>query len=222
MWKIHSLGKARCKLISSTFADQVYDHILTQIFNRKLRPGDLLDRKQIARELEVSLIPVSDAVQRLTHEGLLKTRRRQGTFVNSPSIEDVRGQFYLREAIECQSARLYCGSKITAARKKLRPLARAVDKAVAAGKLICWEDFTFHQALVALTACDALIQCFGRIVNLSLFHEVALISPTRIATYEKHVVLLDDLCQASPDEAEARIRRNLRTGKELLFEEHSP
>jgi DNA-binding GntR family transcriptional regulator len=49
---------------------------------------------------------VSDAVQRLTHEGLLTTRRRQGTFVSSPGIEDVRGQLLLREALECQSARL--------------------------------------------------------------------------------------------------------------------
>jgi GntR family transcriptional regulator, rspAB operon transcriptional repressor len=208
-------------LTSATYAEQVYDHILTQIFNRELRPGDLLDRKQIARELDISLIPVSDAVQRLTHEGLLTTRRRQGTFVNSPSIEDVRGQLFLREAIECQSARLYCGSKINAARKKLLPLARAVDKAVAAGKPICSEDFSFHQALVALTECDALIRCFARIVTLSLFHEVALISPTRIATYDKHVELLSDLCQASPDEADARIRRNLRAGKALLFEEYS-
>ena len=206
---------------SATFADQVYDHILTQIFARELRPGDLLDRKLIAEELEVSLIPVSDAVQRLTHEGLLTTRRRQGTFVSSPGIEDVRGQLLLREALECQSARLYCGNTINAARKKLPPLARAVDKATAARKPIYSEDFTFHQALVALTECDALIQYFARVVNLGLFHEVATISPTRTATYEKHVELLDDVCQASPDEAEARIRRNLRSGKDALFEESS-
>jgi GntR family transcriptional regulator, rspAB operon transcriptional repressor len=99
-------GGTGSKMNSAIFADQVYDHILTQIFARELRPGDLLDRKLIAEELEVSLIPVSDAVQRLTHEGLLTTRRRQGTFVSSPGIEDVRGQLLLREALECQSARL--------------------------------------------------------------------------------------------------------------------
>jgi len=102
---------------TTTFADHAYDHILNQLFRRNLRPGDVLDRKQIAQELEFSLIPVSDAVQRLTQEGFLTTRRRKGTFVSTPSLEDVRGQFLLREALECQSARLYCGEKIRAVRR---------------------------------------------------------------------------------------------------------
>jgi DNA-binding GntR family transcriptional regulator len=158
-------------------------------------------------------------VQRLTQEGFLTTRRRRGTFVASPSIEDVRGQFLLREAIECQCARLYCGAPVRAAHRQLRPLARAVDKAAATGKSICAEDLAFHQALVELTECEALIQCFQRVANLHLFHDVAVISPTRPATYDKHLGLLDELCKASPDQAEARIRRNLRLGKEALFEE---
>ena len=36
--------------------------IFDQLLRRDLRPGDLLDRKQIAEDLGVSLIPVSDAV----------------------------------------------------------------------------------------------------------------------------------------------------------------
>ena len=67
--------------MSTTFAEQAYDHIFNLLLRRDLRPGDLVDRKQIAEDLGVSLIPVSDAVQRLTHEGFLTTRRRQGTFV---------------------------------------------------------------------------------------------------------------------------------------------
>lgn len=205
-------------MTTSTFADQAYDHILGQIIGRKLQPGDVLDRKQIAEELAISLIPVSDAVQRLTYEGLLTTRRRQGTFVCSPSIEDVRGQLLLREALECQSARLYCGKKINAARSRLLPLAQAVDKAAAAGQQCCDEDFEFHKELVGLTECNALIQCFQRVVNLSLFHEVAVISPMRHVTFENHVELLNDLCTATANQAEARIRKNIRAGKDGLFE----
>ena len=203
---------------TSTFGDQAYDHILGQLFRRELQPGDLVDRKQIAEELAISLIPVSDAVQRLTYEGLLTTRRRQGTFVSSPSIEDVRGQLLLREALECQSARLYCGEKISSARRQIRPLAQAVDKTAAAGEPFYLEEFEFHQALVGLTECAALIQCFQRVVHLSLFHEVAVISPMRPVAFESHVEVLDDLCKASVEQAEARIRKNIRAGKDGLFE----
>ena len=204
--------------MNATFAEQAYDHIVTQLLRRDLRPGDLLDRKQIAEDLGISLIPVSDAVQRLTLEGFLTTRRRQGTFVRPPSIEDVRGQFLLREALECQSARLYRGEKIRKTLPRLRKLARAADKAADAGRQLWTEDFAFHQALVALTECDALVSCFERVVNLSLFHQTALISPMQQTTYDRHSELLDDLCDASVEDAESRIRQHLRRGKESLFE----
>jgi DNA-binding GntR family transcriptional regulator len=205
--------------MNATFAEQAYDHIVTQLLRRDLRPGDLLDRKQIAEDLGISLIPVSDAVQRLTLEGFLTTRRRQGTFVRPPSIEDVRGQFLLREALECQSARLYRGEKIRKTLPRLRKLARAADKAADAGRQLWTEDFAFHQALVALTECDALVSCFERVVNLSLFHQTALISPMQQTTYDRHSELLDDLCDASVEEAESRIREHLRSGKETLFKD---
>ena len=205
--------------MNATFAEQAYDHIVNQLLRRDLRPGDLLDRKQIAEDLGISLIPVSDAVQRLTLEGFLTTRRRQGTFVRPPSIEDVRGQFLLREALECQSARLYRGEKLRKTLPLLRKLARAADKAADAGRQLWTEDFAFHQALVALTECDALISCFERVVNLSLFHQTALISPMQQTTYDRHSELLDDLCDASVEDAESRIREHLRSGKETLFKD---
>ncbi len=205
--------------MNATFAEQAYDHIVNQLLRRDLRPGDLLDRKQIAEDLGISLIPVSDAVQRLTLEGFLTTRRRQGTFVRPPSIEDVRGQFLLREALECQSARLFRGEKLRKTLPRLRKLARAADKAADAGRQLWTEDFAFHQALVALTECDALISCFERVVNLSLFHQTALISPMQQTTYDRHSELLDDLCDASVEDAESRIREHLRSGKETLFKD---
>ncbi|MFN9915117.1 MAG: FCD domain-containing protein, partial [Pirellulaceae bacterium] len=101
----------------------------------------------------------------------------------------------------------------------LRKLARAADKAADTGRQPWTEDFAFHQSLVALTGCDALISCFERVVNLSLFHQTALISPMKPTTYDRHQQLLDDLCEApSADRAESRIRRHLRLGKEALFE----
>jgi DNA-binding GntR family transcriptional regulator len=202
-------------------SDRVYNHILKQLLQRRIRPGELLDRRKIAEELEVSLIPVSDAVQRLAYDGFLTTRHRQGTFVVSPSIEDVRGQLWLREAIECQCARLYCGDKIIKSRRSLQVLASKADKAADSGHPIWSEDFEFHQALVALTECDALIDCFSRVVKLSMFHQIAIIAPIRPTTYKHHLKLLNELCTASPEEADAAIRQHIRSGKTALFGESS-
>jgi DNA-binding GntR family transcriptional regulator len=200
-------------------SEQVYQHILNRLLQRDIRPGDLLDRRKIAEELAVSLIPVSDAVQRLSYEGFLTTRHRQGTFVTSPSVEDVRGQLLLREAIECQCARLYCGEKIKKALPNLRILATKADQAADSERPIWSEDFEFHQALVSLTECEALINCFERVVRLSMFHQISVIAPTRKATYKHHIKLLNELCIASPERADAAMRQHVRSGKDSLFGE---
>lgn len=203
--------------MTATFTEQAYDHILDKLLTQDLRPGDLLDRKLIARELSVSLIPVADAVQRLTQEGFLTTRRRLGTFVTTPSREDVRGQLLLREAIECQAVRLVCGPRLKQARAKLLPLARAADLAVDSGDPLYREDFAFHRELVSLTEVDALVESFERVATLTMFHQTALISPVAVSTYDPHTRLLDDLSRLSPKQADARIRRHIRLGKDAVF-----
>ena len=66
---------------------------------------------------------------------------------------------------------------------------------------------------MALTECDALISCFERVVNLSLFHQTALISPMLQTTYDRHSELLDDLCDASVEDAESRIANTCEVEK---------
>lgn len=204
-------------MAESTYTDQVYDHILGQLLSCELRPGEFVDRKQIARNLDVSLIPVSDAVQRLTYEGFLTTRRRCGTFVCSPGAEEIRGQLLLREALECQAARLYSGQPIRREKTALRQLASAADQAADAAGSLWFEDFEFHRALVALTNTAALTECFQRVIKLSMFHQTAVIVPMQQATYDRHVDLLDDLLKLSPDAAEARMRKHIRSGKEAFL-----
>lgn len=202
---------------SDTLSERVYRDILDRLLKRGLRPGDFVDRKKLAGDLEVSLIPVSEAIQKLTHQGFLYTRPRKGTFVSSPSLEDVRGQQLLREALECQVARLLCGNQIREARDTLLPLAEAADATADAGEPLWRDDYAFHEALVNLAGYEALNRCFKQISNLSMFYETAVISPMQQASYDRHVTLLNDLADSEPGAAEERMRNHIRFGKDSLF-----
>ncbi len=201
----------------STLADQAYRHIFDQLLRRELRPGDLLDRKRVAAETGNQFDPSLGRRAAFNLEGFLTTRRRQGTFVRPPSIEDVR-VLLLREALECQSARLYRGERIRKALPRLRPLARAADKAASAGRELWMEDFAFHQALVCFDGMRGVDHMLRAVVNLTLFYATALISPMQPVTYDRHLKLLEELEDSSVDKAESRIRFHLRSGKEALFE----
>ena len=199
-----------------TAAEQVYHHILQRILRNDLKPGDWVDRKQLAEGLNTSLMPIAEAVQRLTLEGFLVSVPRRGTQVRVPGGEDVRGQIVVREALECQAARLYCGAPVQAVMTRLGRLAAAAD--APSEKSTAWQaELAFHVALVELANCAALLENYRRIMNLVLFQQSALLTPYLFYRGDSHVQLLEDLARLDDDAAEARMRKHIRTGKEEIL-----
>ena len=111
-----------------SLADRAYASVLERIQGGELVFGDLVSRRTIARELEMSLPPVAQAFQRLEHEGLLESRPRVGTRVRLPSVEDVRGLYMVREALECQAARLFAVGASKLERQLLQQQGAELDK----------------------------------------------------------------------------------------------
>lgn len=62
-------------------ADRAYDAILTGIRGQRHAPGDRLVLAQIADELDMSVVPVREAVRRLQSEGLVAYERNVGATV---------------------------------------------------------------------------------------------------------------------------------------------
>jgi DNA-binding GntR family transcriptional regulator len=110
-----------------SLADEAYLAIRGEILRGQLRPGSPLSRRRLARQLGMSVLPVSDALRRLEEDGLVESRARAGTRVRVPSETDVRELYELREALESQSARLFAQRATPAQRLELRRLAEDVD-----------------------------------------------------------------------------------------------
>ena len=75
----------------------------------------------------MSIVPVSEAFQRLTQEGLIKSKPQVGTRIRIPTETDIRDRFVIREALESQSARLFSERASMAERRELRDLAEDLD-----------------------------------------------------------------------------------------------
>jgi DNA-binding GntR family transcriptional regulator len=112
---------------AATLAEEAYRAIREGILRGRLRPGTPLSRRRLARELGMSVVPVSDALQRLEDTGLVEVRARAGTRVRVPSEADVRDLYELREALETQSARLFAERATPGQRLELKRLARKLD-----------------------------------------------------------------------------------------------
>jgi DNA-binding GntR family transcriptional regulator len=175
----------------------------------------------MASTLGVSVAPVREAFQRLEQEGFLQSRPRVGTVVKKINPEDVRGRLMIREALESQAARLYCGAPVRRHRRKLERLARLVDGQHPSTAAQWQAEVDFHRALVALTECEALIQAFDNVMRQSLFFVVNRVFPALApgqdmdSFHRNHLLLIDALttddsnaaAQIAYDHAHLRLAR---------------
>src|SRR5580658_1618140 len=110
-----------------SLADRAYHTILDQILRGKLPVGSVLSRRKLADQFQMSIVPVAQALQRLEIEGLLESRPRAGTRVRIPNADEIQGRFELRQALECESARLCAERSTFHERLELKRLAENLD-----------------------------------------------------------------------------------------------
>jgi len=90
-----------------TLAASAYLQLRGRILNGELAPGTRLVRRALARELEISPIPLTEALIRLEMEGLVENEPMVGARVKVWTPAALRADQVLREALECQAARMY-------------------------------------------------------------------------------------------------------------------
>src|SRR5438270_8450930 len=111
-----------------SLSQRAYTEIRDSILGGKLPLGTPISRRTLAQELEMSVVPVSDALQRLESEGLVESWPRVGTRVRIPTAQDIRGHYVVREALESQSARLFAQKSTQEERAEIQTLARKLDE----------------------------------------------------------------------------------------------
>lgn len=159
---------------ANTLSVLAYERVRNKILTGEYSIGFPLSRRAVAEELGISLIPVSEALQRLESEGLVESKPRAGTRVRIPTIDDLRGHYVVREALESQSARLFVQFATKAQRNELRDLAELVDKLSMATSRVNGTNhgqagFEFekthlrlHTMIAECTNCPALVEAIER------------------------------------------------------------
>jgi DNA-binding GntR family transcriptional regulator len=89
-----------------TLRAHVVRMLSADILNGRYKPGDRLNESQIARELNISRIPVREALSQLQEQGLVQNRERRGMFVTDLGPEEVQQISSLRIVMEAEALRL--------------------------------------------------------------------------------------------------------------------
>jgi DNA-binding GntR family transcriptional regulator len=89
-----------------TLRGHVVKMLSADILAGKYKPGDRLNESQIARELNISRIPVREALSQLQEQGLVMNRERRGMFVTHIGAEEVQQINAVRVILEAEALRL--------------------------------------------------------------------------------------------------------------------
>jgi DNA-binding GntR family transcriptional regulator len=130
---------------------EVVDIIRQAIVTGKLELGQHLAESALSDQMEVSRIPIREALRQLEQEGLVTRYNNRGCFVTDFSDEDVREVFSLRSSLECMAIE-WATPRITASDiVVLRGMIEEQNRAAHSGDFsgLAQLDMRFHEFICA-------------------------------------------------------------------------
>ena len=130
-------------------ADLAYARIKGAILNLTYKPGQRISEAMLSSELGLGRSPIRTALTRLEGEGWIRVQPQSGTFVNSPTAEEVAEMAELREVLEAHAARKAAEKIDGATLKELHEAYNVLTKAGVEGhfeEFLSFDDM-FHSAI---------------------------------------------------------------------------
>lgn len=149
-----------------TKRELVYHTLRDAIMRCELAPGRRLLIDDLARQLEVSAIPVREALQLLQSEGLVDNVPHVGATVSPISRQSIEEVFAVMEGLELVAARAAAQNMTPADGLELDQIVAGMDRAQAAGRHAEWADLNsrFHLAISRLSAMPMLHEMTERVL----------------------------------------------------------
>lgn len=211
----------------TSLTDAVYETLLESIISGRLSPGTELSAVALAAQLDVSRTPVTEALRRLEHDGLVDQVTNHRARVATVSRNDIVEIYEVRKHLEGASAE---AAALTLSEAQLAELRQAADSLASRRKKVDWAtraiefDISFHDMLAAATGNRRLRQDIARYrLLVRSFCRLTGDSTNLDAALREHLVILDALESRKPAAARkamiAHIENRLATVLRQLFPE---
>ncbi|KXU84950.1 GntR family transcriptional regulator [Paraburkholderia monticola] len=187
-----------------SLTDAVEAALREAIVTLALEPGMMIDKMAVCERMGVSRFPVSSALARLAHAGLVEVLPQRGTRVKPIALDDIRQHLFIRSALEVETvrgvARMHDPATLDALASNLdqqRSLAGGGDR-LAFHAL----DLGFHEILLDAVKLPRVKEIVAVSRNALDRARQLLASPERLVhTLEEHESIFKALCAGDGDAA---------------------
>ena len=212
MEQFHTETETPRAVAPPTLRAHVVKMLSADILAGRYKPGDRLNESQIARELNISRIPVREALSQLHEQGLVQNRERRGMFVTDIGPEEVLQISSLRIVLETEAVRL--------AQKHMTPEIAAVLEALV-DKMDVWDgtlleaaalDLEFHRVLWKASGNPYLERALNTLMVPLFAHKTLehVTKEVRKWRLSHHRIILDAVMGRSEDDPQAALLTHMR------------
>ncbi|QIL83718.1 GntR family transcriptional regulator [Diaphorobacter sp. HDW4A] len=199
--------------------EEAYQYLLNAIRMGTLQPGSRIIAEDIATELDMSRMPIREALRRLSAEGLISLRTNRGAVVKKLSREEVCEIFEMRAVLEGLAASMAVKNATASDIKELELLLarlRAVQN-----DLPLWitAHREFHEKISALSRAPRIL---AQITSLHALIEPLMrvwieSSPESKNVNSVHERILEVMKSGDATEMEKLIKKHSRVTAEVIL-----
>jgi DNA-binding GntR family transcriptional regulator len=201
--------------------EQVAQHVRAEIISGQSAPGTMYTVPTLAEDLGVSTTPVREALLELARNGLIEPVRNRGFRVLSPTLEELRELFDVRELLEVRAAELLALRRP----EKLESLVRLADDvrdAVQADDVNGYleADRRFHHGLIAASGNALLTEMAMAARDKMRLYGISSRAglERQAASVAEHYELLEFAVTGNVSSIKALLREHIRTWEPILAE----
>jgi DNA-binding GntR family transcriptional regulator len=207
-------------LSQKSLTQQVYESLVEAICDGTLPPDARVTQDEVAERLDVSRLPVGQALRQLRAEGFLVEAGRRGLKVAPLDVDTVRSVYELRGGLDQISARLAARNAADQAWQAGEPILRRGRAAAAAGDLRAMidADMAFHWLIYRLSGNRLIEDTMQtqwhhiRRIMLSFLAE----SSHRARVWDVHERILYAIAEGDEETAEQLAREHCESASVLL------
>jgi DNA-binding GntR family transcriptional regulator len=197
----------------TTLKAHVYSLLREAIISGKYKPGARLNESQLARDFNISRIPIREALMQLHEHGLVMNHERRGMFVTELAEDEVQQINSLRVVLEAEAIRI-CRSRMTRQiAAKLTALVEQMENSAESNKIDSAAlDLEFHRTIWEATGNPYLVKTMDSLTTV-LFAHTTLDKLSKEEVHWRlshHRELLDVTLGKSEMPAEEAVIRHLR------------
>jgi len=197
----------------ATKSEEAYKKILKLLLRHHFCGQDnRFSVRELSRTLNMSVVPISEAIRRLQQLGLIICQPRKKIRVKILSSKEQLDVMVVREGLECQAVNLVARFADPETLEKLKAKAEKIDEAIIGKDVdnLANYEFEFHTAIAQASRCKILAEKIEELATLTLVCSTYNEADNHARDIGSHVKVVEAIATGKPELAEQAMRDQLR------------